>query len=102
MLTPMRRNVLIDMGPPTLLSDTIVIPDFCQGIGMKGTVVAVGPLCRHPLRPGQQVIVNKTGDYERVFTPDDSADRFGLARHWHVMPHEDKVAMVVGERPEGA
>lgn len=91
MITPLRRNVLVDMGPPTLLSDIIEIPKICQGIGMKGTVIATGAKCQHGLRPGDKVLVNRFADAERILSP-DYCGKSGMAPHTHVLVPEDKVA----------
>lgn len=92
MLKPLRKNVLVDMGPPALLSEIIEIPDFCQGVGMKGRIVAKGPKCLLPVQEGTEVLVQRVTDYCRVFDPRYS-ERIGLKPHWHVLAQEDKLVL---------
>lgn len=96
MIQPLRKNVLVDMGPPAFVSDTITVPDNCLCIGMKGTVIAVGPKCMNGLRIGDRVLVNYVSDGERVFRP-RWCEEHGMAPHMHLLIPESKVAAVTNE-----
>lgn len=97
MLKPLRKTVLVDMGPPCAGwdSEIIVCPDEYKKLNNKGTIRALGARVTRlsPGDIGKECIIGLVLDEESRISPRHSAD-LGLPRHWHVLCPERQVISV--------
>lgn len=96
MLTPLRRNILVDLGPPisNWESDIIEAPQGWKCLNLIGTLTAVGPKCVTVAREeiGRRVLMRSVVNEESRINP-RQAQRYGLPAHWFLLAPEDKLDM---------
>ncbi len=94
----MRRNLLIDLGPPisNWKSEIIEAPKSARWkcLNTVGTLIARGPKCQAVTQDeiGKQVLVKSVVNEECRINP-DQAQTFGLQPHWYLLCPEDKMDM---------
>lgn len=100
MLKMVRKNVLVDLGPPTNLlgAKLIELPDKYKRINSEGHILGFGPQCRKigSGSIGKKCVIGINHNPETKLNPQLSKT-FGLEPHWHFMVHEDLIEVLITE-----
>lgn len=100
MLKMLRKNVLVDLGPPAnvLGADKIKIPDKYKRIDSRGTILSIGPQCQllEQSAVGEECFIGINQNSEGRFNP-RASEALGLKPHWHFIVPEKLVQVTLEE-----
>lgn len=98
MLKMIRKNVLVDLGPPcnVLGANLIEVPDKYKRISSRGKIVSVGHHCQSIEQDavGKECIIGINHNPESKFNPKTS-EKLGLKPHWHFIIHEKLIHTIL-------